>query len=73
MKRILPFLALLAFTASFSQITYQPGYFINNSGSKTECLIKNVAWKDNPVEFDYKLSEGADNQKGLTKIRVRNP
>lgn len=67
MKRIVLFLALLAFTASFAQITYQPGYFINNSGSRTECLIKNVAWKDNPVEFEFKTAEGSEAQKGTLK------
>ncbi len=67
MKRILLVLAFLASTATFAQITFQPGYFINNNGNTTECLIKNVAWKDNPAEFEYKTSDGAETQKALIK------
>uniref|UniRef100_UPI004049BF5A tRNA modification GTPase n=1 Tax=Flavobacterium sp. TaxID=239 RepID=UPI004049BF5A len=38
---------------SFSQISFEKGYFINNSGEKIECLIKNKDWKNNPTEFEY--------------------
>ena len=41
---------------SFSQIVFENGYFIDESDLKTECLIKNVDWKHNPTEFEYKLS-----------------
>jgi len=64
MKKFLTLLLLISTIASFAQITYQPGYFLNNNGIKTECLIKNVAWKNNPVEFSYKLSETDEAQKG---------
>ena len=37
-----------------SQISYVRGYFIHNSGEKTVCLIRNVDWKNNPQEFDFK-------------------
>lgn len=43
----------------FSQITFEPGYFINNTGIKTECLIKNSDWKNNPTSFEYKGSENS--------------
>ncbi len=39
-----------------SQITFDKGYFINNSNKKIECLIKNLEWANNPVSFKYKLS-----------------
>lgn len=45
-----------------AQITYQKGYFINKSGDRIECLIKNNDWKDNPTEFQFKVSESADSQ-----------
>ena len=50
------------FTAIYTQaqITYQQGYIVNNQGKKTECLIKNVAWKNNPTRFDYKISESSE-------------
>ncbi|MEL1244113.1 hypothetical protein AAEO56_07575 [Flavobacterium sp. DGU11] len=67
MKQILSIVAFFMISAAFAQINYQPGYFISNNGAKTECLIRNVAWKDAPVEFDYKANEGAETQKGLIK------
>lgn len=50
-------------TTSFSQITFEHGYLIDNSNQKTECLIKNIDWASNPTEFEYKLSENASVQK----------
>jgi hypothetical protein len=65
MKRHLVFLALFTMYSvqSFSQIQFENGYFINESGQKIECLIKNVDWKNNPTEFEYKMSEDAAVQK----------
>jgi len=37
------------------QIEFERGYFIDNDGNQTECLIKNMAWDSNPTEFSYKL------------------
>lgn len=50
--------------STFGQITYDKGYFINNNNQRVECLIKNNDWKDNPKEFEYKLSENASSEKG---------
>lgn len=57
MKKLYILLLLLISFISYSQITYKPGYFIKNSGEKINCLIKDVAWKNSPVEFEYKLNE----------------
>lgn len=57
MKKVFFLYLLLSSIAGFAQNTYQPGYFITNDGQKTGCLIKNLAWKNNPTEFDYKMSE----------------
>jgi hypothetical protein len=58
MKRISAIFLLLALTLnSYTQIIFENGYFINNSGQRTECLIRNVDWKNNPVNFLYRLSE----------------
>ncbi|AWH86739.1 hypothetical protein HYN59_17210 [Flavobacterium album] len=67
MKQALSLLLLFTSLACFSQINYKPGYFITNNGTRTECLIRNVAWKDNPVEFDYKADEGSETKKGVIK------
>lgn len=42
---------------SYSQIRFENGYFINDSNNRTECLIKNIDWKNNPTQFEYKLSQ----------------
>lgn len=41
---------------SFSQTKFEKGYFINNENEKIECFIKNLDWKNNPIAFEYKLS-----------------
>lgn len=56
MKKILILLFSTFPLFTIAQITFQQGYFIEN-GVKTECLIKNLAWKNNPVSVEYKLSE----------------
>lgn len=45
-----------------SQISYVEGYYINNSNQKIEGLIKNVDWKNNPIEFEYKTTEQAEKE-----------
>ncbi|MFP9113241.1 hypothetical protein ACLI1A_04825 [Flavobacterium sp. RHBU_3] len=68
MKKLL--LSLLLFPiAVFAQIKFEPGYFIDNNGTKTECLIRNIGWKNNPKSFDYKQNETASSLKNeLTTV-----
>ncbi|WP_052143646.1 hypothetical protein [Wocania ichthyoenteri] len=49
---------------SYSQNNFEKGYFISNQGNKTECLIKNMGWLNNPMEFEYKNNENSKTQKG---------
>lgn len=63
MKRLLSTVFFLVFLFPlFSQVTFDKGYFVNNSGQRIECLIKNIDWEENPYEFTYILSEGAEKQ-----------
>jgi len=56
MKKHITTVILLLFTVSiFSQIKFEKGYIIDNSNKRTECLIKNLGWKDNPTEIFYKI------------------
>lgn len=48
----------------YSQINFEPGYFIDNAGQKIDCLIKNTGWKNNPTGFEYKLSINAVSKNG---------
>src|SRR5688572_27785180 len=65
------FLALLlCSTFSHAQIIFEKGYFISNDGSRTNCLIENIDWKNNPTSFNYKLQEGEKIQKnGLADVQ----
>ena len=71
MKHSLIFIALLFFYLSSSaQIIYEAGYFIDNNGQRIDCLIKNIEWKNNPVDFAYKLSENTEVKTGtLTTVK----
>lgn len=60
MKKIFALLAFCAGISCYAQINFEPGYFIDNNGNKTECLIKNLAWINNPSDFEYKASEKAE-------------
>lgn len=58
MKKALFFLFFITITTTlFAQIKFEKGYFINNNGERTECLIYNQDWRLNPDGFDYKLTE----------------
>lgn len=63
---LLPLLLLVGFN-TFAQIRFEPGYFIDNNNDKTECLIKNLDWKNNPDAFEYKLSESGELQRATIK------
>lgn len=56
MKNLLTIVFILCFSFSKAQINFEKGYFISNSGIKTQCLIKNIDWKDNPNIFEYKIN-----------------
>ena len=54
------FLSVFLFCISFitySQSTFRPGYFIDEAGNRTNCLIKDLDWRDNPTEFSFKIEE----------------
>jgi hypothetical protein len=66
---VIIFFCLLTIPA-FGQIKFEKGYIIDNNNRKVECLIKNSDWKNNPKEFDYKLSDTDSPKKGnLTTIK----
>ncbi len=51
----------------YSQISYEKGYYINNSGQKVTCFIKNVDWNNNPTAFEYKETENSDVKEATIK------
>lgn len=60
MKNILLIALLVVSFSAFSQIRFENGYFIDTTGIKTACLIKNMDWKSTPELFQYKLSETSE-------------
>lgn len=60
MKKLFQIFITLLTINCYSQISYEKGYYIDNSGQKTECLIKNNDWLRDPTDFKYKLSESDD-------------
>lgn len=68
-KNLLSFIAvILISTYCYSQIKYEKGYFIDNSGNKTECLIRNVDWKNNPSTFSYKINETSEEKENTIEL-----
>jgi len=62
--KILFLTLLLSFAVtSYAQIRFEPGYLVDNSGIKTECFIRNIDWKDNPSEIEYKTTLGSKSTK----------
>ena len=51
------FILLFISNYGFGQIDFEEGYFINNEGQRTDCLIKNMDWAKDPTEIKYKTSE----------------
>jgi len=43
-----------------AQITFQQGYYIDDSGARVDCLIKNMDWDSNPSGFQYKMSDTSE-------------
>ncbi|NVO18626.1 MAG: hypothetical protein HXX13_02950 [Bacteroidetes bacterium] len=64
------FLLLLVSFSTFSQIRFEKGYLIDNENKRTECLIRNLDWKNNPSEFIYKLDGSGKTETG-TLLNVK--
>lgn len=61
MKKLIIFSLFTLFVfPALAQIRYEKGYFIDSTGNRTDCLIKNIDWKNNPKEIEFKLSEQAE-------------
>lgn len=64
MRKICLLTGLLTASVYYAQIKFEKGYFINNSGEKKEVLIKNMGWRNNPVNFEYKTDDSPEIKKG---------
>lgn len=63
-------LLYLNFVTAIAQGNFENGYFIDNYGEKTTCLIKNEGWNDNPRSFKYlKNMEGETLIKNIADVK----
>ncbi|WP_156950099.1 porin family protein [Maribacter antarcticus] len=58
MKRLLLSLTMIVgiYFTSYSQVTFEEGYYINNQNQRTECLIKNYSRRSNPTDIMFRSS-----------------
>ncbi|KIA94189.1 hypothetical protein OA93_20600 [Flavobacterium sp. KMS] len=64
-------LFLFFFTFSYAQISFEKGYYILNDGSRIECFIRNIDWKNNPTDFKYKTQLSDNDFKTETIANVQ--
>lgn len=57
MRKSIFFVAIFVFAIVQSQVRFEKGYIINHQNEKSEVLIKNLGWLNNPVFIEYKTSE----------------
>ena len=65
---------ILIFTLSFfvtnifAQISFEKGYFIDTTGKRVECYIRNFDWLKTPTKFVYKVS--MNDEKSTADVNV---
>ncbi|UII75479.1 hypothetical protein LV716_14610 [Flagellimonas sp. HMM57] len=61
MKKQITLLFIIFFSIGLSaQLNFESGYFIDNSGNKTQCLIQSEKWIVSPEKVLYKLDENSE-------------
>lgn len=59
-KQVLFILATILSLNCYSQISFEKGYYIDNTNQKINCLVRNIDWINNPTEFEYRLSVNSE-------------
>jgi hypothetical protein len=67
-KTVLLLLTILSINC-YAQITFEKGYYIDNTDKKIECLIKNEDWISSPTDFKFKLSDDNTNKIGIESVK----
>ncbi len=69
MRNAFLFMSIILMNANlFGQNMFEKGYFIDKAGQKTECLIKNMDWENNPYGIIYKKNEESQTERTDTAI-----
>jgi hypothetical protein len=66
-KTLIAFVLFLCLNC-FAQNNFAPGYYIDNSNKKTECLIRDMNWKNNPKSITIK----AENKIETTILNIES-
>lgn len=53
-------LLIVCSITSYAQVTFEPGYFIDNDGNRVECLIRNTDKLSTPTRFEYKFNNSPE-------------
>ncbi|WP_044206952.1 outer membrane beta-barrel protein [Flammeovirga sp. OC4] len=71
MKKLLLLLSTVLLSINiYAQISFERGYYINNSNRRVGCYIKNTAWKNNPSKFEYRSSlNGRSKKISITSVK----
>lgn len=62
-KHLIIIFAQIFYFVSYSQNSFNEGYYINNEDQKVEGLIQNDDWRYNPTEFNFKLNNNSKIEK----------
>ncbi len=62
MKHFVIALIMLFCAKLTAQNQYEQGYFIDHYGTVTVCFIKNLDWRQNPIDFLYKLDLNSETE-----------
>ncbi|MDA3613340.1 aminotransferase class IV [Polluticaenibacter yanchengensis] len=57
MRYLLVLFILAMSNVGICQMQFEKGYFVDNAGVRTECLVKKSSWSKNPVFITYKLND----------------
>lgn len=56
--------------SGYSQTKFESGYYIKNDGTKIDCFIKNMDWRNNPTKFEFRrFSDSEVQQETVDRIK----
>ena len=68
-KQVITFIIILFIQYGYSQNRFEQGYYISNSGSKTDCLIEKKEWAIWSNDFFYATINGSVKQIKIEDVK----
>ena len=68
-KQVITFILILFIQYGYSQNRFEQGYYISNSGSKTDCLIEKKEWAIWSNDFFYATINGSVKQIKIEDVK----